>query len=408
MNKLILLSRALSSQGLENESGIIKKIAREYMSTVARTGLSSELYENILNLESKIASWQKKTREYLMEHFSRSNPNSTYGALDGAIRGCLYDWCSAYGINNDLKDTGIPPWFFDFFESKIFPLIKESFSRAIDKLPSDSLTKSELKSWLSQSTLDQLGAPNLYEAIDSGSEFWIVLIRNTIHEIHHNILNHQAWQRFSELGGNENKYNALDAVEEGFAISLQEFGTGRQRNERDMVLTLSGNISSFLLPILKRTVDAYDITAGGFLNSLKKNWDKIYLHIDEINTDEMGIKVPGDKKQFLIDILKDTREAIDSLDSANWTMIGDLIKSSVDKIWNQKNENDEYRWDFLTGDDERLLIDFMEDMEKNSKKFRKLWEDGLEESFPIALAELSGCIEEELSRATTEESSEEF
>lgn len=408
MNKLILLSKALASQGLESESGIIKKIAREYMNIVSSTGLSNELYENIRALESEIASWYRNTKEYIMEHISKNNPNVTYGVIDDAVRGCLYDWTSAYSINNNLNDTGIPPWFFDFFESKIFPLIKESFSTAIDKLPSDSSTKSELKSWLSQSTLDQLGAPNLYEAIDSGAEFWIVLIRNTIHEIHHNILNHSAWQRFSEFGANENKYNALDAVEEGFTISIQEIGMGRQRDEQTMVLTLSRNISDFLLPILKRMIDAYDPAAGGFLNSLKKNWDKIYLHIDDINTDEMGIKVPGDKKQFLIDILNDSKQSLDSWGPINWTEVGRLIQASVNRVWNKKNEDGEYKWDFLTGDDEKLLINFMEDMEKNSKKFRRLWEEGLEESFPIALAAVSSCIEEELSRAATEESEEEL
>lgn len=408
MNKLNLLSKALASYGLSSESGMINKIAREYMSTVARTGLSSELYENIRALESDIASWHKNTREYLIEHVSRNNPNATYGAIHESIQACLYDWIEAYGINNNLNDTGIPPWFFDFFESKIFPLIKESFLRAIEKLPSDSSTKSELKSWLSQSTLDQLGAPNLYEAIDSGSEFWIVLIRNTIHEIHHNILNHSAWQRFSEFGANENKYNALDAVEEGLTISIQEIGMGRQSDEQTMVLTLSGNISDFLLPTLRRTIDAYDPAAGGFLNSLKKNWDKIYLHIDDINTDEMGIKVPGDKRQFLIDILNDSKDALDSWSPINWTEVGGLIQASVNRVWNKKNEDGEYKWDFLTGDDEKLLINFMEDMEKNSKKFRRLWEDGLEESYPIALAAVSGCIEESLARSANEDAEEEF
>ena len=116
MNKLKLLSKTLSLCGLGAESALIKKIARQYMNAVLNTGLSSELYENILSLERDISSWDKSTRDYLMEHISRDNPNVTYGDIDSAIRSCFYDWKQAYAINNDLKDSNIPPWFFDFFE----------------------------------------------------------------------------------------------------------------------------------------------------------------------------------------------------------------------------------------------------------------------------------------------------
>ncbi len=303
-----------------------------------------------------------------------------------------------YSNSIGASDTGIPPWLFDFLEDRVFPLIKEAFSEAIENLPADSETRSGLQEWLSRTTLEQLGVSNLEQIMDNGGESWTIAISNLVHEIHHNILNHSVWKRFSGLGNESAEYNLLDEMEEGLthAISVAH------RND-DVYLKLAENMADFILSTLKRIISSDKNDGSG--NLLSQNWEKIDDHLVQIAGEEMGVKDSAKKILFLKEVFKtfknnnnlESFSNKDILASYNKKLI-DSLASAILQVWSEwEYGSEEYRWDFLTGDDEKLLIDLMRKLDDRSGELLNLWRDSKKEHFNEALAIVEPCLKKSLS-----------
>jgi hypothetical protein len=393
MKKLQKLAKALNQIGLSEESDLINKTAREYVNRVLQDKVSGKFYDAVKGTENELWAWRRNTEDFLLKHFSKKYPDLKYGILNSSVRACVNDWTSGYAESIGVDDSNIPPWLLQFLEEKMFPVIKESFVEAIDELPSDSETKSELRNWLSQTTLKQLGAPSVGELLDGGLELWVSSIRNLVHEIHHNILNHSAWKKFSQYGNSSDSYNLLDAMEEGFATSIQ--GLNDYQNEEEIYGELGNAMAEFLLPIVQRILrQDYEYDVGKILST---NWNKIYDHINEIDIERIGIKLPEDKKEFLTKVFNTVKEDNDLSKVVDWSQFIDMMREAIIKVWSEKrSDSGEYRWDFLTGDDEELLTNLMKKLDDKANVVQQLWDEQREESLRIALSITSNCIEEEI------------
>ena len=322
------------------------------------------------------------------------------GMINSAVTACLYDWTSGYSASIGGVDSGIPPWLFGFLEKKIFPFVKESFSRQIEALPADSKTKSGLQTWLSQTTLSQLGASRIPEVLDLGVELWSTFISNVVHEIHHNILNHSAWERFSNHGDNPSSYNYLDALEEGVVSSIKP-ASGIQQ-ESAMWQEFSLAIADFLEPMFKNTFkDSSSYHVG---EALYQNWSLVYQHLDQIKVEEMGVKLPEEKLTFLRKVFdtfyKDFLDNGEYQKIHGWYNFRNLMGSAIKKVWSQPiSAGSDQHWDFLTGDDEILLINLMKDLDSRADELWDLWKKYEQEFLNIALQNTQDCIDLEIQKS---------
>jgi hypothetical protein len=400
MKKLNHLSIALKASGLASESYLIQKLAREYVERASVEGLSSKFYGVARLIERDLFSWVVATEMALTTLFSKEHPKVNSEFISSQVHGCLYDWTEEYSDSIGVGDTSIPPWLFEFLEAKVFPLIKEAFSDAIDDLPADSETKAGLQDWLSRTTLEQLGAPSLSEFLDSGGENWAVAVSNLVHEMHHNILNHSIWKRFSELGNESDKYNLLDAMEEGFALTLSR--AQENDNVNDVYQIFAKNMAEFIAPILRRVISSDKKNNSG--NLFSQNWKNIDNHLAQIAGEEMGVKLPAEKILFLkkvFEVFKNNNDLEsftndDILSSRNKKLLGALA-SAILQVWSEPDSGGEgYKWDFMTGDDEDLLINLMENLDQRSGELLKIWQDSKKDNFNKALAAVRPCVERSL------------
>lgn len=402
MRKLNHLSIALKDSGLESESHLIQKLAREYVERASIEGLSGKFYGVSVTIERDLFSWMSSTRMALVDIFSKKHPNVSSNFISSQVHRCLYDWTEEYGKSIGASDTNIPPWLFDFLDAKVFPLIKEAFSDAIEDLPANSETKAGLQDWLSRTTLEQLGAPSLSEFLDSGGESWAVAVANLVHEMHHNIMNHSVWKRFSEFGNQSDEYNLLDAMEEGFVFTLSK--AQQNDNVDDVYQIFANNMAEFIAPILRRVISSNKKKNSG--NLFSQNWENIDNHLDQIAGEKMGVKLSAEKILFLkkvFEVFKNNNNLEVFTDNdilSKWNRnIWDALASAILQVWSEPGSGGEgYKWDFLTGDDEKLLINLMENLDKRSEELFKLWKDSRKENFNKTLAAVRPCIERSLSK----------
>ena len=417
MQKLNHLSKVLSSLGHQGESLIIQKLARKYIETVAKEGLSTKFYTVARTIENDLYNWKAETVKALASDLSSSYPDLAPEELSGFINSCFYKWTAKYSASIGVADDRIPPWLFSFLEEKVFTLIKEAFSEAIDTLPKDSDTKASLQGWLSATTLNQLGVSSLSGLLDGGGEFWTFCISNIVHEIHHNILNHSAWSRFSALGSEMGSYNLLDAMEEGITATLQS--AHRLKHTEDMYQDLSRAITDYLIPILQRmtalkTEPALirEIPPGKLL---LQHWSEIDTHLDQIVGAEMGVKLPEQKILFLKKVFSNLKDSGKIMTHFTWDNIRKNLADSTLQVWSEtaskeggtrKNflssimqfwsgsasKEEAYQWDFLTGDDETLLINLMKSLDNKSDLLWTLWNNSKVVHLEEAKKSLYPCI----------------
>ena len=394
MNKLILLSLALRRLGHQKESASIQKLAREYVSRVATEGLSRQFYQTVRAIENEVYEWRPEVISHLISEAGTRNPNVTIRIIHRVVRECLNDWTSSYAGSIGSTDSSIPPWLFSFLEEKIFPFLKESFSKEIEALPADSQTKSGLQTWLSQTTLKQLGVKNLADTLDAGAELWTTFLSNAIHEIHHNILNHSAWHRFSTYGEDPSKYNFLDAMEEGFAASIKPIS--RIQDEERMWKEFSTVMSDFLMPMIKDLFKERKSFHPG--EALYQDWNLVYQNLDNIQVEDLGIKLPEEKRSFLRKVFNTLYQ--DSLANREykkihtWDNFRNLLAAAIKKVWSDSSSTGSVRqWDFLTGDDETLLINLMKDLDSRADELWSLWEDHKAKFYQLSNQKTASCID---------------
>ena len=417
MQKLNHLSKALNSLGHRGESLIIQKLARKYVETVAKEGLSTKFYTVTRAIQNDLYNWRPETINALASDLSSSYPDLAPEELYDFIDSCFSTWTAKYSSSIGAADDRIPPWLFSFLEEKVFTLIKEAFSEAIDTLPKDSETKAGLQGWLSATTLNQLGVSSLYDLLDGGGELWTTCVSNIVHEIHHNILNHSAWSRFSTLGSEKDRYNLLDAMEEGITATLQN--VHRLRYTEDMYNDLSRAITDYIIPILKRMIALKidpamirEIPPGKLL---LQHWSEIDAHLDQIVGSEMGVKVPEQKILFLKKVFSDLKDSGKIMPHSTWDDIRRSLSNSTLQVWSEtaskegvtlKNllssimqvwsgsasKEKDYQWDFLTGDDETLLINLMKSLDNKSDLLLTLWNDSKVVHLKEAKKSLYPCI----------------
>jgi hypothetical protein len=71
--------------------------------------------------------------------------------------------------------------------------------------------------------------------------------------------------------------------------------------------------------------------------------------------------------------------------------------SSIMQVWFGATPKEEaYQWDFLTGDDEALLINLMKILDKKSDLFWTLWEDSKAAHLEEAKRSLYPCIKDKI------------
>ena len=417
MQKLNHLSKVLSSLGHQGESLIIQKLARKYVETVAKEGLSTKFYAVTRTIQNDLYNWRVETVNALASDLSSSYPDLAPEELYGFINSCFYTWTAKYSASIGVADDSIPPWLFSFLEEKVFTIIKEAFSEAIDTLPKDSETKAGLQGWLSATTLNQLGVSKLSELLDGVGELWTSCVSNIVHEIHHNILNHSAWSRFSTLGSEMGRYNLLDAMEEGITATLQN--VHHLKHTEDMYQDLSRAITDYLIPILQRMTALKtdpamirEIPPGKLL---LQHWSEIDAHLDQIVGSEMGVKVPEQKILFLKKVFSNLKDSGKIMPYSTWDDIRRSLANSTLQVWSEtaskegvprKNllssimqvwsgsasKEKDYQWDFLTGDDETLLINLMKSLDKKSDLLWTLWNDSKVVHLEEAKKSLYPCI----------------
>jgi hypothetical protein len=394
MKKLNHLSAALKGLGFSPESYLIKKLGRKYVEMATEEGLSGKFYGATEIIQEELFRWKIDTYEDLAKLLLKENPGTDLKQVES----CLDSWTREYSNSIGASDTNIPPWLFDFLEDRVFPLIKEAFSEAIENLPADSETRSGLQEWLSRTTLEQLGVSNLEQIMDNGGESWTIAISNLVHEIHHNILNHSVWKRFSGLGNESAEYNLLDEMEEGLTHAI----TVAHRND-DVYLKLAENMADFILSTLKRIISSDKNDGSG--NLLSQNWEKIDDHLAQIAGEEMGVKDSAKKILFLKEVFKTFKNNNNLESFSNKDIFSiynkkliDSLASAILQVWSEwEYGSEEYRWDFLTGDDEKLLIDLMRKLDDRSGELLNLWRDSKKEHFNEALAVVEPCLKKSLS-----------
>jgi len=394
MKKLTHLFIALNDCGLAPESYLIQKLARQYVERASVEGLSSKFYGAVRFIESDISSWKTNTKISLINYFLKKHPKIDPGDLSGAIDSCLNDWARTYSGSINSSDTSIPPWLFNFLEAKVFPLIKSSLSESIESLPADSETKLGLQNWLSVTTLEQLGAPNVAELLDGGAKLWRTSIHNLVHEIHHNILNHSIWKRFSRLGNRSDEFNLLDAMEEGFATTLQK--AYQYDNINDAYEKFAEDMADFITPILKKIIPHNRGTKFGI--SLSQHWDVVHTHLAEIVAEEMGVKDSEKKIIFLRKVFETLKNNNDLTTFSGDFDLSSALASAILQVWSERDSGGEaYSWDFLTGDDEILSINLMKNLDEKFEELLKLWDTSKEEHFIEALSAVESCVEKTFS-----------
>lgn len=394
MQKLNHLYLVLKSIGLYSESNEIQKIARNYASNVMNKGLSKRFYQTVRVIEDEVFNWKIGLIRHLAKETELRNPNVGSDIIYSAVTSCVYNINSRYAQSIGSADIGIPSWLFNFLDVKIFPILKESFSRAIETLPESSETKAELQTWLSQTTLKQLGAPTIADALDGGVELWVSFLSNAIHEIHHNIINHSAWHRFSTYGNDIKNYNLLDAMEEGFATSIKNVSISY--NEQSMWNDFSLSMAEFLCDIIKNIFKIdYNRHIGFFLH---KNWQLVYDHLDEIDGPSIGIKLSEKKKDFLRQVFEIfyknylDKEAYISIQS--WNTLKMYLSNAILSVWSRPiSEDDPSQWDFVTGDDEAILIELMKDLDSKSEIILNSWKSYKKEFYKSFSEESAPCID---------------
>jgi hypothetical protein len=396
MIKLNNLSAALKGLGLSPESYLIKKLGRKYVEMATEEGLSNKSYDVSKLIGAELFRWRFNTHKALVDLFSREHQDVDTELISSQVDSCLDNWFEEYSYSIGADDTNIPPWLFDFLEDKIFPLIKEAFSDAIESLPADSETKTGLQDWLSRTTLEQLGLQDLSGFLGSGQEIWFL-----VHEIHHNILNHSAWKRFSELGSEPDQYNLLDAMEEGFVFTIST--TRGIDNVDEVYQKFARYMAEFIYPILVRIIFSDKKSNSGSL--LSQNWKNIDNHLAQIAGEEMGVKLPADKILFLKKVFETFKnnndlESFADMDarSSYDKEITNALTSAILQVWSEPDSGGGgHKWDFLTGDDEKLLIDLMKNLDSRSGELLNLWRDSKKEHFEETLKVIRPCIEESLS-----------
>ena len=396
MNKLNNLSAALKRSGFSPESHLIQKLGRKYVEMATVEDLSGKFYDASKMIEADLYMWRPDTHKALTDLLSKEHPDIGLELISSQVDSCLDDWTVEYSNSIGADDADTAPWLFDFLEGKIFPLIKGAFSEAIESLPADSETRTGLQEWLSRTTLEQLGLGYLSGFLGSGQEVWVL-----VHEIHHNILNHSVWKRFSELGGEPDQYNLLDAMEEGFVFTLSY--TKGVDNVYELYQKFARDMAEFIYPILKRIISSDKGDGSG--NLFSQNWEKIDDHLDQISGEEMGVKLPAEKILFLKKVFETFKKdnnlesfADQDVSSLLDKEITNALTSAILKVWSEPGSGGEgHKWDFLTGDDEDLLINLMKNLDDKSGELLRIWRDSKQEHFEEALKVIRPCVEEYLS-----------
>lgn len=374
---LVNIANRLDNLGLTKEAdhldSIIYKIARKYVETVIHEGLSGGFFAVVNEIQEDIFDWIPTLTSYVKPKIKTIYPNAEDILINQYISSCYYNRGEKYSESIGASDPGINPWIFSFLNDFILPFINISFRKAIEKLPADYSTKSELKQLLSLPLVDQQGVNSMAELLDGGGESYLMCIQNIIHEIHHNIINHSAWRRFQELGSSESNYSLLDALDEGIADSF--LNIYNSSNTEDAYKQFASGVSYFMLPILENIIlgsskdNGYFVPVGSvFLN----NWEKIYDHLKAALKDNSGIQSKDYKISFIEEVLKDLRSSISAQSTLN--DIKQYLTDSVLSVWNNNISKDkDLMWDFLVNDDEDLLINLMKDLDDRSAELSSAW-----------------------------------
>lgn len=409
MQKLNHLYKTLLSLHHPIEANLIKKLAREYAESVTEKGLSSKFYAVTSEVSNDISYWTEHAKDFIIKEFSRNNSDIDKDSLFGSVNSCFYEWTSKYSASIGASDTNIPPFLFQFLESKLFPIMKEAFSEAIDELPADSETKLGLQSWLSATTLEQLGVTDIKDLLDGGgNEFWINSVNNLLHEIHHNIINHSAWKRFYNLGIQPTNYNLLDAMDEGFVSTVQNAHRGRTTD--DVYEDLAGAMADFMIPILQRIVavklglgvnqklDSPEVKVEVLLDNL----GEIDKHLAKISSQISGegFKNAEEKLSFLKRVFFIFKSTSYMGLVSNWESLREELTSIISQVWNeseynQKENKQNNKWDFLTGDDAKLLINLMKKLDQKAGQIKTLWLNSKQEHFEEAASAIESCMNSE-------------
>jgi len=407
------VANRLDSLGLTKEADaldlVIQKLAREYVHMVAKDGVSKRFYKIISNIETEVFNWKEIMIPKLIDNLLASgdprllDSSLTHDNLHKIMEDCLESWAEEYSRSIGAEYSSIPPWLFSFLEEKIFPILKESFAKAIGDLPADSETKAGLQEWLSQTTLNQLGAPNLSEALYGGVDLWTAFINNAIHEIHHNILNHSVWKRFSLKGQTVSSYNILDDLEEGFALSIPDLShSSEEKSWDELAEKISDFLYSSILRIILKNDDAkkfYQEHGGEALGDMLYVYlPLVYQELDQIDAVSMGIKSPEEKKAFLKKILDtfyiDYLSEYGYYSIKNFNDFRQALTESIKEVWSKPISRINYnKWDFLTGDDEELLITLMKDLDSKADLLWSTWSKYKADFYLLAKDEIKDCID---------------
>jgi len=398
MQKLHHLSQTLASLGHSQEAFFIQKLGRDYVTRVTNQGLSTRFYKTARAIEEELYHWMPETLQFLNLHFANLVPEIEPQTLNILLHRCLLRWSQTYSRSIGSTDPGIPPWLFNFLDQKIFPLIIKAFSEALQSLPPDSETRLGLQAYSSAETMEKLGITNLSDFLDAGEEFWIQAISNLVHEVHHNILNPSAWKRFRTLGL-KGDYHLLDALEEGLVIPLKAFSSDSNLDSDALYQIFSDDLSEFFISTFKRIFSKkiktdLNLSPG---EVIFKHWSLMLQHLDQIYLQGPQFKSFEDKISFLRSILDLLYENLQLRPVQTWTELASTLSSIILQVWSgTKASGETTRWDFLTGDDELLLIHFMEHLDQISDQLWNLWKDSKAFHFQISLKEVGPCIEKEI------------
>jgi cyclopropane fatty-acyl-phospholipid synthase-like methyltransferase len=186
-----------------------------------------------------------------------------------------------------------------------------------------------------------------------------------------------------------------------------------------MYRDLSKGITDYLIPILQRMTAlktepalSRDLPPGSLL---LQHWSEIDTHLDQIVGAEMGVKLPEQKILFLKKVFSNLKDSGKIMTHFTWDNIRKNLADSTLQVWSEtaskeggtrKNflssimqfwsgsasKEEAYQWDFLTGDDETLLINLMKSLDKKSDLLWTLWNDSKVVHLEEAKKSLYPCI----------------
>jgi hypothetical protein len=152
---------------------------------------------------------------------------------------------------------------------------------------------------------------------------------------------------------------------------------------------------------------------------LLQHWSEIDEHLDQIVGAEMGVNVPEQKILFLKKVFSNLKDSGKIMPYSTWDDIRKSLADSILQVWSETASKEEgprknllssimqvwsgsaskekdYQWDFLTGDDETLLINLMKSLDKKSDLLWTLWNDSKVVHLEEAKRSLYPCIKDKI------------